>query len=379
MDYNENHKAEIQEIFAEGAVPYPDKFPANKQQRKAIFSIMHCRGPRMGKHIDKCNHCGHLEISYNSCRNRHCPKCQANKQQRWVSQLQTTLPAMRYFHLVFTLPHELNELVYKYQKDCYPLLFKASAQTVLQVASRPGFLGAQTGCLSSLHTWGQNLQYHPHIHMLVPQGGLSEDQIEWIDSGKKFFAPVKVLSRVFRGKFIHMLEDLIAREVIQSDFSSLKPQLYKKDWVVYSKKSFAGPAQILSYLGRYTHRVAISNSRIIAHQQGKVAFRWKDYRDGAHWKIMQLDTLEFMRRCLLHVLPANFYKIRYYGILSLANRRQKLKHCLMLMKQQHIKTFHKTKESGHQTNYPKQRTCPLCHIGILMFLALLLPGAGKGT
>jgi hypothetical protein len=209
--------------------------------------------------------------------------------------------------------------------------------------------------------------------MLVPQGGLSEDQIEWIASGKKFFAPVKVLSRIFRGKFIHMLEDLIAREIIQSDFSSLKPQLYKKDWVVYSKKSFAGPAQILSYLGRYTHRVAISNSRIIAHQQGKVAFRWKDYRNGAHWKIMQLDALEFMRRYLLHVLPANFYKIRYYGILSLANRKQKLKQCLVLMKQQHIKTFLKTKGSGNQTNYPIQRTCPLCHIGILMFFALLFP------
>jgi hypothetical protein len=379
MDDHKSHKAEIQGIFAEGAASYLDKFPATKQQRKAIFSIMYCRGPRLGKHVDKCNHCGHLEISYNSCRNRHCPKCQANKQQGWVNQLQATLPAMRYFHLVFTLPHELNELVYKYQKDCYPLLFKASAQTVLQVASRPGFLGAQTGCLSILHTWGQNLQYHPHIHMLVPQGGLSEDQIEWIPAGKKFFAPVKILSRVFRGKFFNMLEGLVSQDKIQGDLTVLKAQLYKRDWVVYSKKSFAGPGQVLSYLGRYTHRVAISNSRIIAHQQGKVDFHWKDYRNKACWKTMQLDTLEFIRRYLLHVLPANFYKIRYYGILALANRKQKLKHCLVLMRQLHIKTFHKKLGGSHQTNYPGQRTCPLCHIGTLMFFALLPPGAGKGT
>jgi len=379
MDEYKNQQAEIQGIFVSGAASYLDKFPSNKQQRKAVFSIMHCRGPRLGKHIDKCNHCGHMEISYNSCRNRHCPKCQASKQQQWVNQLKASLPALRYFHLVFTLPHELNELVYKYQKDCYPLLFKASAQTVLQVASRPGFLGAQTGCLSILHTWGQNLQYHPHIHMLVPAGGLSEDLMEWIPSGKKFFVPVKVLSRVFRGKFMAMLEELTVQGKIKCDLPVLKTQLYKNDWVAYPKKSFAGPGQILSYLGRYTHRVAISNARIIAHQQGKVSFRWKDYRDGHRWKIMQLDTMEFMRRYLLHILPANFYKIRYYGILSLANRKQKLKHCLVLMRQQHIKTFHKTMGGSHQTNPPTHRTCPLCHIGILMFFALLLPGAGKGT
>lgn len=376
MELCKKSKAEIQGIFACGAASYLRKYPSCTQQRKALFSIMHCRGSGMGKHIEKCDRCGHLEISYNSCRNRHCPKCQAGKQQQWVNHMEASLPPVRYFHLVFTLPHELNALVYKYQKDVYPLLFKASAQTVLQVASRTGFLGAQTGCLSILHTWGQNLQYHPHIHMLVPAGGLSEDQIEWIPSGKKFFAPVKVLSRVFRGKFIHMLEDLITREVIQFDFSNLKPQLYKKDWVVYSKKSFAGPGQILSYLGRYTHRVAISNSRIIAHRQGKVTFRWKDYRSNGRWKTMQLDTLEFMRRYLLHVLPNNFYKIRYYGILALANRKEKLKHCCELLEYQYAKLVHRIRKRSKQINPPFRNVCPHCHEGILRFCAILPPGTG---
>jgi hypothetical protein len=319
MDMMQTGKVEIQDIFTAGEDAYIGKYRRCKQQRKAMYSIIHCRRPGMGKHIDKCDQCGHYEISYNSCRNRHCPKCQLGKQHEWIEQLEAKLPPVRYFHLVFTLPGELNETVYKYQKLCYDLLLKISAQTMLQVASRRGFLGAQTGCLSVLHTWGQNLQYHPHIHMLVPAGGLSEDSIEWIKTGKKFFVPVKILSRVFRGKFIQQLEKLCMKGEIDiaGNFSALKAELYKKNWVVYSKKTFTGPGQVIKYLGRYTHRVAISNNRIIAHEQDKVAFRWKDYRDHNRWKTMQLDTLEFMRRYLLHVLPVNFYKIRYYGIFSL--------------------------------------------------------------
>jgi hypothetical protein len=376
VDLCNNNKAEIQGIFACGAASYLKKFSSCTQQRKALFSIMHCRGPALGKHIDKCDSCGHIEISYNSCRNRHCPKCQARRQQQWVNQLEASLPPVRYFHLVFTLPHELNELVYKHQRDCYSILFKASAQTVLQVSSGPGFLGAQTGCLSVLHTWGQNLQYHPHIHMLVPAGGLSEDNLEWIPSGKKFFAPVKVLSRVFRGKFVNMLEDLIDRGMTCDNFSTLKAKLFSKDWVVYSKKTFAGPGQVLQYLGRYTHRIAISNSRIIAHKNNKVSFRWKDYRKGAGWKIMQLDTLEFMRRFLLHVLPNNFYKIRYYGILSLANRKEKLKHCCDLLEYQYAKLVHSIRKRSKQSNQPFLNVCPQCHKGILRFCAILPPGSG---
>lgn len=371
MGYSENHKTEIQDIFAKSAAAYLDNFSSNKQQRKAIFSIVHCRGPVLGKHIDKCDHCGHLQVSYNSCRNRHCPKCQQSKQLSWVSQLKTSLPPVRYFHLVFTLPQELNEVVYKYQQLIYPLLFKASAQTILQVALCPGFLGAKTGCLSILHTWGQNLQYHPHIHMLVPSGGISEDQMEWIPSGKKFFAPVKVLSRVFRGKFMSMLENLVYREAIKIDLPAIKSGIYKKDWVVYVKKSFAGPAQILSYLGRYTHRIAISNSRIICHQNGKVYFRWKDYRDKSCWKTMPLDTLEFIRRYLLHVLPNNFYKIRYYGLLALTNRKQMLMHCLFLLRQQHNSFLINDKYPKSSLCQSKYRICPACHQGILKFFALM--------
>jgi hypothetical protein len=214
METQQIRKEEIQDIFAAGEVAYKQKYPMCKQQRKALHSIIHCRGPQMGRHIDKCDHCGHCEISYNSCRNRHCPMCQGSKQYDWAEHLKASLPPVRYFHLVFTLPHELNELVYKYQKVCYNTLFGASSQTVMQVTARPEFLGAQTGCLSVLHTWGQNLQYHPHIHMLVPAGGLSEDLMEWIPTSKKFFVPVKVLSRVFRGKFVHLMEELVQKREI---------------------------------------------------------------------------------------------------------------------------------------------------------------------
>jgi hypothetical protein len=302
------------------------------------------------------------------------------KQHEWIEQLEAKLPPVRYFHLVFTLPGELNETVYKYQKLCYDLLLKISAQTMLQAASRRGFQGAQTGCLSVLHTWGQNLQYHPHIHMLVPAGGLSEDSIEWIKTGKKFFVPVKILSRVFRGKFIQQLEKLCMKGEIDiaGNFSALKAELYKKNWVVYSKKTFAGPGQVIKYLGRYTHRIAISNNRIIAHEQDKVAFRWKDYRDHNRWKTMQLDTLEFMRRYLLHVLPVNFYKIRYYGIFSLSGRKQKLKHCLELIHStfNYWETILAVKRE--QTNI-LLRKCPVCKKGLLRFDSLLLPSADRFT
>lgn len=379
MDYPLNRKAEIQDIFAGGLTSYLEKYPTNKQQRKALYSIVNCRGPLLGKHIDKCDRCGHLEISYNSCRNRHCPKCQASKQHNRVTHLESSLPPVQYFHLVFTLSHELNEWVYKYQHQCYPILFKATAQTVMKIALGPGFLGAQTGCLSVLHTWGQNLQYHPHIHMLVPAGGLSEDLLEWIPSGKKFFAPVKILSRVFRGKFMNILEEIIARENIHTDIQPLKKQMYKKDWVVYSKKTFAGPSQVLQYLGRYTHRIAISNSGILACEQGKVSFRWKDYRDNNRWKTMQLDTLEFMRRFLLHVLPANFYKIRYYGILALANRKGTLKHCIGLIVHKHAKLINRIWSIERQSTQSLFRICPVCHTGTLKFMALLPSGSAKGT
>jgi hypothetical protein len=289
--------------------------------------------------------------------------------------LTSSLPPVRYFHLVFTLPHTLNELTYKYQRDIYPLLFKASAQTIMQVASKPGFLGARTGCLSILHTWGQNLQYHPHIHMLVPAGGMSEDNMEWIHAGKKFFAPVKILSRVFRGKLFNMLEDLIEKRSILIDLPALKSELYKKDWVVYAKKAFAGPAQIISYLGRYTHRIAISNSRIISHQNDKVSFRWKDYRNKACWKTMQLDTLEFIRRFLLHVLPCNFYKIRYYGIMAMAYRRQNLLQCQALIQLQERSVYTRVADRV-VTPVSLTRICPKCRVGVLKFYKLVWPPNG---
>lgn len=380
MDIMQPGKTEVQDIFAAGERAYASKYPRCKQQQKAICSIIHCRRPGMGKHIDKCDHCGHYEISYNSCRNRNCPKCQAGKQFEWIEKLGENLPPVRYFHLVFTLPTELNEIVYKHQRRCYGLFFKTTARTVLQTAGYLSFLGAQTGCLSVLHTWGQNLQYHPHIHMLVPAGGLAGDGMEWVRSNKKFFVPVKVLSKIFRAKFLQLLQESIDKGDIgfTSNFSALKEALYKKNWVVYAKKPFAGPGQVIKYLGRYTHRIAISNSRIIAHKNNKVDFYWKDYRDHNRWKIMQLDTLEFMRRFLLHVLPANFCKIRYYGIFSLAGRKQKLKHCLKLILRK-VKCWQSVLREQKQHAYKFIRKCPVCKIGTLRFDSLLPQPINKFT
>jgi predicted Zn-ribbon and HTH transcriptional regulator len=297
------------------------------QQLKAFRAIQRCRTAALGGHRDACQSCGYQAISYNSCRNRHCPKCQAQARERWLAARERELLDTSYFHVVFTVPHELNLLALENPRLFYDLLFAASAQTLLEIASDPKHLGAEIGVIAILHTWGQNLLLHPHIHCVIPAGGLSLDKRHWVRPRYPFFLPVKVLSRVFRGKFLAGLKQLYRRKKLQcagpaaaladpKQFAKLLRRLHRHDWVVYAKPAFGGPMQVLRYLGRYTHRVAISNHRLLAFDQERVTFRWKDYAHCGKPGQMTLAATEFLRRFFLHVLPKGFVRIRHFGFLA---------------------------------------------------------------
>jgi len=313
-------------------------------QIKAYEAIIGCRTSKMGSHTLVCDNCEHKKTCYNSCRNRHCPKCQYVKQVVWVEKLKARLLPVRYFHIVFTVPEFLNSIFYINQRECYDMLFSSSAQAMKKAAANPEFLGAETGCLSVLHTWGQSLNYHPHIHMLVPAGGLDPDGMELVKANRKFFVPVKAISKIFRGVFMDRLRKAIAagslnipqkQSALYANPKKLNCLAYEKYWHVHIKKTFRGANQVVSYLGRYTHRVAISNSRILDTDGKTVSIRWKDYRDNRH-KVMGLPCGEFIRRFMQHILPNGFYKIRYFGILAPANSRTKMNdcHCLLNQKRQ---------------------------------------------
>ncbi len=309
------------------------------QQLKAFRAIQRCRTAALGGHIDACPRCGYqAAISYNSCRNRHCPKCQSQARDRWLAARERDLLTTDYFHVVFTVPHELNVLALDNQRLFYDLLFHASAQTMLEVAADPKHLGAEIGLISILHTWGQNLLLHPHIHCLIPSGGLSPDHGRWVRPRYPFFLPVKVLSKVFRGKFCAGLKRLYRQKKLRcagpaatladvKQFRQLLRRLHRQDWVVYVKPAFGGPVQVLRYLGRYTHRVAISNHRLLAFDGERVTFRWKDYAHGSKQRKMTLLGTEFLRRFFLHVLPKGFVRIRHFGYLANARRAATLPLC----------------------------------------------------
>jgi len=298
---------------------------------KVLRAIAHCRTAALGGHRDQCPRCGHRAISYNSCRNRHCPKCQNGARDRWLAARHHELLAVPYVHVVFTLPHQLSQLILQNKKVLYDLLFRASAETLLQVAADPKHLGAQIGFLSVLHTWGQNLLHHPHIHCVIPSGGLAPDHTRWIHPRYPFFLPVGVLGRVFRGKFVAGLKQRFQQGQLtfhgvlkplddEKAFYAFSRTLFQKDWIVYAKRPFGGPYHVLAYLARYTHRVAISNHRLLAFHDDQVSFLWKDYAHGNTKKTMSLSSQEFLRRFLLHVLPRGFVRIRFSGFL--ANRRR---------------------------------------------------------
>ena len=300
------------------------------QQLSVLRAIARCRTAALGGHIDSCPRCGHRAISYNSCRNRHCPKCQAQARQRWLAARDRELLGVPYFHVVFTLPHELNRLCGQNPALLYNLLFQASAATLQEIAADPKHMGAEIGFLSILHTWGQNLLLHPHLHCAIPAGGFSSDHTQWVHPRYPFFLPVKVLSRVFRGKFVSGLKRLYRQKRLcfarqagieqPKQFASFLRTLFRQNWVVYAKPAFGGPAQVLRYLGRYTHRVAISNHRLLGFDGERVTFRWKDYAHGNKQRKMTLPATEFLRRFVQHILPRGFVRIRQYGFL--ANRRR---------------------------------------------------------
>ena len=323
---NKPQQVELSDILHQHGASYKAKYSVCTQQRKALWSLSHCRTSQLGGHIEACGSCGYERIAYNSCRNRHCNKCQYLRQEVWVDKLKSTLPSCRYSHLVFTVPSCLHQLFYSNQRVCYGIIMQASAQALMKVANNPNFLGARAGAVSVLHTWGQTLTYHPHVHMIVPAGGLSKDGSEWTNASKSYFLPVKALAKVFRGICFELLVKHIEKGKIHysSELADFKKQVYEKNWHVYAKKPLKGPNSVVQYLGRYTHRVAISNHRILSSQDGKVRFRWKNYRKQAMKQTIDLDTLEFIRRFMQHILPSGFCKVRYYGILSSAHRKKDL-------------------------------------------------------
>ena len=327
----------MQKIFQLYGTDYHRKHPISPAQYKSMSSIANCRTDKLGGHVQECEDCGHIKISYNSCRNRHCPKCQTYLKEKWIDSRKEELLPVPYFHVVFTIPEELNMIAYQNQEIVYKILFNTASQTLLELTGDQKHLGAQIGLMAILHTWGQNLMHHPHIHCLVPSGGLTSS-VGFRTGKKKFFIAVKVLSRKFRGKFMAAITKAytdnpklnfygsIANYADGQCFKDLVNTLYTKEWVVYCKETFSGPEAVIEYLGRYTNKVCISNNRILNIDDGNVAFKWRDYRDGKE-KVMSISAEEFIRRFLMHILPSGFMKIRYYGLWSNRNRGTKLKQC----------------------------------------------------
>lgn len=323
----------IQDIFELFYEDYCNKYGYNTDTSKVARAIMNCKTGALGQNMSACDECGYKDVHNNSCRNRHCPSCQAIPKEIWIDARKSEVVDSPYFHVVFTLPHELNPLMYANQKLLYSLFYKCVSETISELASDKKYLGAQIGSIQILHTWGQNLSYHPHIHLIVLGGGLTQLN-EFRVAGKKFFLPVRVMSKLFRGKFLCNLRSLYnkGRLNISESISNLKANcnwnlfidsLFTKGWVPYIKDTFNGASNVIEYLGRYTHRIAISNSRIVDVSETHVTFKYKDYSDNNNIKEMTLEGVEFLRRFLMHVLPKGFVKIRNYGILS--NRTKNIK------------------------------------------------------
>lgn len=378
---------ELGEIFRKYGEAFRQRHRLSMDQHKALNAIAACRTAQLGGHIDQCDGCGHLRISYNSCRNRHCPQCQFLAKERWLEARKAELLNVKHFHLVFTLPQQLHPLIRMNEAFAYRLLFQVAAKTLLQLAKQKKYLHAQVGMMAVLHTWGQTLSYHPHLHCLVPAGGLSLDGKTWIHSRKNFFLPVKVMSRLFRGKFLDGIKEAFGKGELRFPTSLkwitnlrqlnqfLRP-IYKSEWVVYAKAPFGGAEQVIQYLGRYTHRVAIANERILSLENDKVQFRYKDYQDKSKQKIMELEVMEFIRRFLMHILPSGFHKIRYYGLMATRNRSSKLAKARKELGQQKLEK--PPKRSWHQLilliTGKDPFCCPKCRKGQMSTIKTLHPG-----
>ena len=335
---------EVADIFRVYGYAYRQTYGARMplRQHRVMRAIEVCRTSALGGHVDVCDECGSIKISYNSCRNRHCPKCQCLDKERWLDARKQDILPTHYFHIVFTIPENLRPVALRNQRIVYGMLFRSASETLKELAGDPKHLGAEIGCIAILHTWTQTFLDHPHIHCIVPGGGLSADGTRWVSSKRNFFIHAKVLSRKFRGKFLHYLKKAYRDgELVfpgnteqlneKPAFDQLLNGLYKLEWVVYCKPPFQNAEKVIDYLGRYTHRVAISNDRIVGMVDDQVFFKYRDRGDNNKVKTMCLEASEFIRRFLLHVLPDGFMKIRYYGILSNRNRREKLSVCKKLL------------------------------------------------
>ena len=352
-------------------------------QRRAMTAIESCRTAALGGHVEQCGDCGHQRVSYNSCRDRNCPKCQGLARAQWLEDRQAELLEVPYFHVVFTVPAEIEVIAFQNQTVVYDILFRAASETLRTIAADPKHLGAEIGFLGVLHSWGQSLTHHPHLHFLVPGGGIAPDGESWIPCRPGFVLPVPVLSCMFRGLFLRALEKaFIAGELNffsahrhlhePAAFRRYLAPAWKVNWVVYAKRPFAGPAQVLDYVGRYTHRVAISNNRLVSMDGGQVSFQWKDYRDDNRQKTMTLPAEEFIRRFLIHVLPNGFHRIRYYGFLSNCHRARKLERCRELLRMAPVEPAADPpadyRDRFEALTGQSLRECPHCHVGTMVVI-----------
>jgi Putative transposase/Transposase zinc-binding domain len=358
----------------------------SRDQLKVMGAVRSCRTAALGGHVERCGDCGHSRIAYNSCRNRHCPKCQAGAAQEWLDARQADLLPVEYFHIVFTVPASIGSIAYQNKAAVYAILFEAAAGTLRTIAADQKHLGASIGMTMVLHTWGQTLTHHPHVHCIVPGGGLSAGGTRWISCKPGYFLPERVLSRLFRRLFLTKLKAAhqagtlrfsgdLERLAEPNAFLVLLAPLQRAEWVVYAKRPFAGPRQVLAYLSRYTHRVAISNRRLLALNNGRVSFAWKDYAQGASLKRMTLDVHEFIRRFLLHVLPGGFQRIRHYGFLANGHRKVKLalvRRLLHAAPQAAPITPVKDEPPPEERAHAKAPVCPCC--GGAMIVIEILPG-----
>jgi hypothetical protein len=384
---NQFERADVVRQF--GAA-YRNDHVLHSGQGRVMRAIERCRTAALGGHVERCDDCGHQRIAYNSCRDRHCPKCQSMVRAQWLQDRRAELLPAEYFHVVFTLPQEVAAIAYQNKAVVYDILFRATAETLRTIAADPQHLGAEIGFIAVLHTWGQNLLHHPHLHCVVPGGGLAPHEKRWISCRPGFFLPVPVLSRLFRRLFLENLR--LAFEHQEIHFSNRLAKLQEPvafarylapvaqaEWVVYAKPPFGGPERVLEYLGRYTHRVAIANSRLVDIAEGKVTFKWKDYRHESRNKLMCLDAQEFLRRFLLHVLPSGFQRIRHYGLLANRQREAKLARCRELLAAPAPAQAKVDKPLDYRDRYQRLtgmslRDCPQCGRGQMLCIETFLPG-----
>jgi hypothetical protein len=382
---------EVADIFRAYGPAYRQAHEMPLRHLRAMRAVETCRTAALGGHVEECDHCGAVRISYNSCRNRHCPKCQGLDTERWLEARKNDVLPVSYVHVVFTLPEGLRSLVLRNQKLLYEILFKAASETLKELTRDPKHLGAQIGFIAILHTWSQTLMDHPHIHCLVTGGGLSLDEETWVPCKKKFFIPVRILSRLFRGKFLAYLKEVkekgellfpgaIAHLKDEHCFKALLDDLYENEWVVYCKPSFTSTETVIEYLGRYTHRVAISNERLVKLEGDRVSFRYRDRTDKDTSKLMTLEVSEFIRRFLLHILPDGFMKIRHYGILSNRNRKTKLARCKQLLGIPLLSEHTESPREPWQDFLTRitgcdPRICPFCGRGKMIVKEILSPSA----